>query len=64
MAVAADHPEARVLGSDTTVVLAGEILAKPESDDHACSMLSRLSGKPIKVMTAVALAGEAIASPG
>jgi len=36
--------------------LAGEILAKPESDDHASSMLSRLSGQTHQVMTAVALA--------
>ncbi|MGB2109567.1 MAG: Maf family protein [Marinobacter vinifirmus] len=56
LAVAADHPENLVLGSDTTVVLAGEILAKPESDDHASSMLSRLSGQTHQVMTAVALA--------
>ena len=56
LAVAADHPDNLVLGSDTTVVLAGEILAKPESDDHASSMLSRLSGQTHQVMTAVALA--------
>lgn len=56
LAVAAGHPDNLVLGSDTTVVLAGEILAKPESDDHASSMLSRLSGQTHQVMTAVALA--------
>src|SRR5690554_7249308 len=55
-AVAADNPDKLVRGSDTTVVLAGEILAKPEAEDHACSMLARLSGQTHQVMTAVALA--------
>src|SRR5690554_2229703 len=55
-AVAADILDKLVLASGTTVVLAGEILAKPESEDHACSMLARLSGQTHQVMTAVALA--------
>lgn len=49
-------PEARVvLGSDTSVVLAGEIMGKPESREHALAMLSALSGQTHQVMTAVAL---------
>jgi septum formation protein len=56
LAVAADNPHQLVLGSDTTVVMAGEILAKPESEDHACAMLAQLSGHTHQVMTAVALA--------
>lgn len=47
------HP---VLAADTTVVLAGQILGKPESDDDARRMLQALSGSVHQVHTAVALA--------
>lgn len=45
------------LGADTSVVLDGEILGKPETLSDACDMLSRLSASRHQVMTAVALAG-------
>lgn len=45
-----------VLGSDTAVVINGEILGKPENNADAKRMLSLLSGKTHQVMTAVALA--------
>jgi len=45
-----------VLGSDTVVVINGEILGKPESEQDAKRMLLLLSGKTHQVMTAVALA--------
>lgn len=45
-----------VLGSDTAVVINGEILGKPENKDDAKRMLNLLSGKTHQVMTAVALA--------
>ena len=44
-----------VLGSDTMVVCDGEIFGKPENNDHAHSMLSRLAGRTHQVMTSVAL---------
>jgi len=44
-----------VLGSDTTVVLDGEILGKPVDRAEGIGMLSRLSGKTHQVYTAVAL---------
>ncbi|MSP86190.1 MAG: septum formation inhibitor Maf [Methylotenera sp.] len=47
------HP---VLAADTTVVLAGLVLGKPEHDDDARRMLSALSGSQHQVHTAVALA--------
>ena len=50
------HPEAAVLGGDTTVVVDGDIFAKPEDDDDARRMLERLSGRPHDVLTGVALA--------
>jgi septum formation protein len=45
-----------VLAGDTTVVLDGEILGKPEDAEHARQLLRRLSGKPHAVLTAVAVA--------
>lgn len=44
------------LGSDTIVLLDGEILGKPGSRDEAESMLQRLSGRTHEVYSAVALA--------
>ena len=44
-----------IIGSDTSVVLHGEILGKPENFEHARSMLRSLSGKTHQVMTAVCL---------
>ena len=45
-----------VLGADTSVVLGGRILGKPESRAEALSMLAALSGQTHEVLTAVALA--------
>ena len=44
-----------VLGADTAVVLDGELLGKPRDRHSALSMLSRLSGRTHRVLTAVAL---------
>lgn len=44
-----------VLGSDTSVVLDGEVLGKPKNGDDARQMLEHLSGKAHQVMTAVAI---------
>jgi septum formation protein len=44
-----------VLGSDTTVVLDGEILGKPVDAAEAQVMLARLSGRTHEVLTAVAV---------
>lgn len=45
-----------VLGGDTTVALDGEALGKPESRDHAITLLKRLSGRTHSVFSGVALA--------
>jgi len=50
------HKEVAVIGSDTTVVINGQILSKPDNRSEAKSMLTLLSGKTHQVMTAVALA--------
>lgn len=44
-----------VMGSDTIVLLDGEILGKPESRTEAERMLQRLSGRTHEVYSAVAL---------
>jgi septum formation protein len=45
-----------VLGADTTVVVDGEILAKPADEADAARMLRRISGRTHRVITGVALA--------
>jgi len=47
-----------VLGSDTSVVLDGEIFGQPRDREHALAMLARLSGRVHEVITAVALVDE------
>jgi len=44
-----------VLGSDTIVLLDGQILGKPETREEAESMLNRLSGQTHEVYSGVAL---------
>jgi septum formation protein len=53
--VAAGNPEALVIGSDTIVVVDGDVLGKPRDEAHAAQMLMRLSGRSHVVMTAVAV---------
>ena len=44
------------IGSDTIVVVDGDVLGKPKDEEEAFAMLRRLSGRSHKVMTAVAVA--------
>jgi len=53
--VARSAPDAVVIGSDTIVVLDGDVLGKPRDERDAASMLMRLSGRTHTVMTAVAV---------
>ncbi len=48
-------PEETVLGADTTVIINGEILAKPADAADAHRMLSLLSGRRHEVMTGICL---------
>ena len=57
-AVAAAHPDALVIGSDTIVVIDGDVLGKPRGAAHAVEMLLRLSGREHEVCTGVAVAHE------
>jgi septum formation protein len=58
-AVARAAPGRLVLGADTTVVVDGQILAKPADAAEAGRMLEQLAGRPHEVLTGVALAGQA-----
>ena len=51
--VAAGRKEAVVIGSDTIVVLDGEILLKPKNKEQAKGYLQKLSGRTHQVITAV-----------
>lgn len=55
--VAAKDPDALVLAADTSVVVDGEILGKPEDAKHAEVTLERLQGRGHQVITGVAVAG-------
>lgn len=55
LAVAANFPEAIVLGADTTVVIDEQIIAKPRDLDHAREMLRMLSGRWHEVLTGIAV---------
>lgn len=50
--VGKDH---RVIGGDTAVALDGKIMGKPRNREHAIAMLTELSGRTHRVLSAVAL---------
>lgn len=50
--------ETYALGSDTAVIINGEILGKPNNKAHALAMLRKLSGTTHTVLTSVALVGQ------
>jgi septum formation protein len=61
--IARAAPDAITIGSDTTVVLDGDILGKPVDVEDAVRMLTRLSGRAHTVLTAVAVVrGDRVAS--
>ena len=61
---ALNRAEAVVIGSDTIVVVDGDVLGKPRDRDHAAEMLRRLSGRSHLVMTGVAVAWRGRLSSG
>lgn len=56
LAIAATRPDALVVGSDTIVVIDGDVLGKPKDREHAVGMLLRLSGREHEVCTGIAVA--------
>jgi len=57
--VAARHPDALVLGADTTVFVDGTVLNKPADLDDARRMLRLLSGRAHAVFTGLAVRAQA-----
>ncbi len=58
-AVSALHPDAMVIGADTTVTVDGRLLGKPRDAVDAQEMLRLLSGRAHQVVTGIAVAGRA-----
>lgn len=54
-AVAAEHPEAIVIGSDQVADLQGECIGKPGTHEKARAQLRTMSGKTVVFQTAVAV---------
>jgi septum formation protein len=54
-AIAHVRPDALVVGSDTIVVVDGDVLGKPVDDDEAVRMLLRLQGREHRVETGIAV---------
>ena len=52
------HPDADVLGADTTVVIGSRILGKPSDQADAIDMLLSLAGRTHEVLSGVALIGD------
>lgn len=63
-ASAFDEPDAVIVGSDTVVVVDGDILGKPSDQTDAARMLRRLSGRSHIVMTGVAVQVEGTMASG
>jgi septum formation protein len=53
-----------VLVADTSVIVDGEVLGKPDDDDHAHAMISRLAGRTHEVWTRFALRRVGIGGAG
>ena len=53
--ISAQYPESIVIGSDTVVIVDGEILGKPADEADAYRMLKKLSGKVHTVITGVCI---------
>ena len=63
-AIAAREPEAVVLAADTTVVVDGQILAKPDDAADARRMLRMLAGTSHDVLTGVCVSADGVQDLG
>jgi septum formation protein len=53
--IARREPHAAIIGSDTVVIVDGDLLGKPRDDDDAVAMLMRLQGREHIVATGIAV---------
>ena len=61
LAIAAEHPESWIIGSDQVAALESRALGKPGTRENAISQLRTMSGREVRFHTAVCLAhGEAL----
>lgn len=56
-AVAAEHPQALIIGGDQVAVLGDEVLGKPGTAENAVAQLKRMSGRSVDFLSALALVG-------
>ncbi|HEX2094125.1 MAG TPA: Maf family protein [Longimicrobiaceae bacterium] len=56
LTISRTRPEALVVGSDTIVVVDGDVLGKPRDRENAVEMLLRLGGREHEVHTGIAVA--------
>ena len=54
-AVAAQHPDALIIGSDQMAVCGDEVLGKPGTHDKAAAQLTHLSGRRVSFLTGLCL---------
>ncbi|NQZ54600.1 MAG: septum formation inhibitor Maf [Piscirickettsiaceae bacterium] len=54
-AIAVQHPDALIIGSDQVAVLEGTILGKPGNHDNAIKQLMAASGKTVQFLTGLTL---------
>ena len=54
-ALAADHPDSTLIGSDQVVAFGGEILGKPGTLENAVGQLVRMAGHSHELITAMAV---------
>lgn len=54
-AVAAQHPDALIIGSDQVAYLGDEVFGKPGTEERAIAQLTRMSGQTVIFHTALAL---------
>ena len=59
-AVLARYPQAVVVAADTSISIAGQILGKPQDQQHAFAMWSMLSGTTHEVYSGVSVASAAM----
>src|SRR5690554_1496796 len=54
-ALAGEHPDALIIGSDQAAVIDGHILGKPRTKARAQAQLIRASGRTVEFLTGIAL---------
>lgn len=60
--IAADHPNALVIGSDQVAVYNGNVVGKPHSHERAVAQLREASGRTVTLYTGLALINAATGS--